>query len=84
MCSVDLSDVQASMVPDGLKAREKMVAVSMPRRSSTRRAQLLVEKMRIRVPYWRISEFFSKVAGMRKLAYGSTYRLTCRCEKLAI
>lgn len=50
MWSVDLSEVQASMVPDGLKASEKMVAGSIPRRSSTRRAQLLVAKTRIRVP----------------------------------
>lgn len=51
MCRVDLSEVQAIMVPDGLNARENMVAVSMPRRSSAMRAQLLVEKMRMRVPY---------------------------------
>lgn len=50
MCRVDLSEVQASMVPDGLKAREKMVAGSMPRRSSTSRAQLLVANTRMRVP----------------------------------
>lgn len=50
MWRVDLSDVQANWVPEGLKAREKMVAGSIPRRSSTRRAQLDVAKTRIKVP----------------------------------
>lgn len=48
--SVNLSDVHASIVPEGLKAREKMVAGSMPRRSSASLAQLLVAKIRTRVP----------------------------------
>lgn len=48
--SVALSEVQARRVPDGLKAREKMVAGSMPRRSSVTRAQLLVAWTRIIVP----------------------------------
>lgn len=51
MWRVDLSDVHASCVPEGLKAREKMVAGSIPRRSSTRRAQLDVANTRIRVPW---------------------------------
>jgi hypothetical protein len=50
MCRVDLSEVQASSVPEGLKPRENMLAVSMPRRSSAKRAQLLVAQTRIRVP----------------------------------
>lgn len=41
------------MAPDGLKAKEKIVAGSIPRRSSTSRAQLLVAKTRIKVP-WKI------------------------------
>lgn len=43
MCSVALSEVQASNEPDGEKARENMVAGSMPLRSSANLAQLLVE-----------------------------------------
>jgi hypothetical protein len=50
ICKVDLSDVQARRSPEGLKAREKMVAGSMPRRSSAILAQLDVEKTRIIVP----------------------------------
>lgn len=61
MCRVDLSEVLARKVPDGLKAREKMVAGSMPRRSSARRAQLLVAKTRMRVPYDCQSEYYNKL-----------------------
>jgi hypothetical protein len=50
MCSVDLSDVQARKLPDGLKASEKIEAGSMPRLSSATLAQLLVAKTRISVP----------------------------------
>lgn len=50
MCSVDLSEVHASIVPEGLKPRENMLAVSMPRRNSANRAQLLVAQTRMRVP----------------------------------
>ena len=48
---VALSDVQARRVPEGLKASEKMVAGSMPRRSSATRAQLLVAWTRMIVPW---------------------------------
>lgn len=43
MWRVPLSDVQASMVADGEKARVQIVAGSMPRLSSAILAQLLVE-----------------------------------------
>ena len=55
MWRVDLSEVQASMVPngldpDGLKASENMVAESIPLLSSTTRAQLDVENTLMSVP----------------------------------
>lgn len=47
---VALSEVQAREVPEGLNANEKTVAGSIPRRSSTILAQLLVACTRIIVP----------------------------------
>ena len=47
---VALSEVQARRAPEGLKEREKIVAGSMPRRSSATRAQLLVAWTRMIVP----------------------------------
>lgn len=43
MCRFPLSEVHASMLPKGLKRKEKMVAESVPLRRSAIRAQLLVE-----------------------------------------
>lgn len=51
MWSVALSEVQARSEPEGLKASEKTVAGSMPRRSSVTLAQLLVAWTRIIVPF---------------------------------
>lgn len=51
-CSVDLSEVTARSFPEGDIAREKIVAWSTPRLSSAMRAQLLVAKTRIKVPYF--------------------------------
>jgi hypothetical protein len=47
---VPLSEVQASRLPSLLKAREKIAALSQPRRSSQMRAQLRVFQMRMIVP----------------------------------
>src|ERR1700761_1243696 len=47
---VDLSDVTASIVDDGDIDMLKTKAGSTPRRSSATRAQLAVEKTRIKVP----------------------------------
>lgn len=47
---VDLSEVTARRRDDGEMAREKMVAWSRPRRSSTTMQEVVVEKTRIRVP----------------------------------
>lgn len=51
MWRVALSEVHARRVPDGLKAREKTVAGSIPRRSSATLAQLPVAWTRIMVPW---------------------------------
>lgn len=77
MCRVDLSDVQARSVPEGLNPSEKMVAVSMPRRSSARRAQLLVEKTRINVPY----DCQSREQTVTTVC---TYRIAGRGKQLAV
>lgn len=50
MCRLPLSDVQASMLPDGLKRNENIVAFSLPRLRSANFAQLAVAKMRTSVP----------------------------------
>ncbi len=50
MCKLPLSDVQASILPDGLKRNENIVAFSLPRLRSANFAQLLVAKMRTSVP----------------------------------
>jgi len=83
MCRVDLSDVQASSVPEGLKPREKMVAESTPRRSSARRAQLLVAKTRISVPCWGQSGDIEGHLGVKRtvslaVANSSPSGLSCR------
>lgn len=51
MCRLPLSEVHASMAPEGLKRSEKMVAESVPRRRSAIRAQLLVAYILMMVPY---------------------------------
>ena len=50
MWRVDLSDVHASMEPEGLKASEKTVAGSIPRLISATLAQLLVANTLMSVP----------------------------------
>ena len=50
MCNVDLSEVTANSRPDGDIARQKIVAGSMPRRSSVSFALLLVVNTRTNVP----------------------------------
>ena len=75
-CNVDLSDVHASIVPEGLKRREKMVAWSMPRRSSAILAQLLVAHTRISVPCT------GKHLGFQEK--GQTHCFTGSCQELAV
>jgi hypothetical protein len=50
MCSVDLSDVTASVVPEGEKASEKMAAGSTPRRNSASLVQDGKDQRRMMVP----------------------------------
>jgi hypothetical protein len=63
MWRVDLSEVQASIDPDGLNDRENMVAGSMPLLNSPIFAVLLVLKTRINVPFrWVSKDSTMKVA----------------------
>lgn len=50
ICKLPLSDVQASILPDGLKRNENIVAFSLPRLRSATLAQLAVAKTRTSVP----------------------------------
>lgn len=50
ICKLPLSDVQASMLPDGLNRSENIVAFSLPRLRSANFAQLAVANMRTSVP----------------------------------
>lgn len=50
ICKLPLSDVQANILPDGLKRNENIVAFSLPRLRSANFAQLPVAKMRTSVP----------------------------------
>jgi hypothetical protein len=80
MCKVDLSEVQASSVPDGLNPSEKIVAVSMPRRSSATRPQLLVAKTRMRVP----CQCQSEGNNANSMVRDETYRIARRSQQLAV
>ena len=50
MCNVDLSDVTASILPEGEKATENTNAGSTPRRSSATLVRFEVENTRTKVP----------------------------------
>jgi len=74
---VDLSDVTASIWPDGAIATEYIVAWSTPRRSSAILAQLLVANTRTRVPWIRVSRNY------RPQRYLSD-RFACRGKNFAV
>lgn len=50
ICMLPLSEVQANILPDGLKRNENIVAFSLPRLRSANFAQLPVAKIRTSVP----------------------------------
>jgi hypothetical protein len=50
ICKFPLSDVHASILPEGLKRKENIVAFSVPRLRSANFAQLPVANMRTSVP----------------------------------
>ena len=75
---VDLSDVTASSWLEGENARENMIAGSTPRRNSMIRAQLFVEKTRIKVPWYMLISFNDD----NKIV--QTYRCACRRYKIAV
>ena len=64
---MDLSDVTASMVEEGDIDMLKTKAGSTPRRNSATRAQLAVEKTRIRVPV-SLAVASSSPSGLRSIA----------------